>query len=153
VGEFIYLEDFVVLETKRVANVANHICIILEHPFLATSNTLTNYINGMMKLYFVNMTLELDIFNLQRQLSRFDVKTSILNWVEDSTFHDEFGDMFVVEYESFLINDKPKNDVFQFDALCSASKCLIASTFEFDCSSTELGKRVGGSFCIETQAN
>jgi len=43
-----------------------------------------------MRLSFGNMTLELNIFNLQRQPSRFDDKeTSTLNWVEDSIFYDE----------------------------------------------------------------
>jgi len=49
-GEFIYLVDFVVLETEKVANVANHIIVILRLPFLPTSNVLINHINGMMRV-------------------------------------------------------------------------------------------------------
>ena len=66
VVEFIYLVYFVVLETERVANVVNQIPIILGRSFLATANALINCRNGMMRLSFGNMTLELNIFNLQR---------------------------------------------------------------------------------------
>ena len=85
VGEFIYRVGFTKLEMERVANVANYIPIILRHPFLATTNALINCKNGMMRLSFDNLTLELNIFNLQRQLSGFDdIETSTLNAVEDS---------------------------------------------------------------------
>ena len=48
----------------------------------------------MMRLCFGNMTLDLNIFNLQRQPSGFDdVEISTLNWVEDSNFDDEFDEM------------------------------------------------------------
>ena len=67
VEEFIFPDDFVVLDNERVPNAEPHIPLILGHPFLATSNALTNCRNGMMKLFFGNMTLYLNIFNLQRQ--------------------------------------------------------------------------------------
>ena len=38
--------------------------IILERPFLATSNAIITYQNGVMQLTFSNMTLELNIFHL-----------------------------------------------------------------------------------------
>ena len=64
VNEFICLADFVILETNRVADVANQVPVILEHPFLAISNAFINCMNGMMRLSFGNMTLELRAFNL-----------------------------------------------------------------------------------------
>jgi len=68
------------LERERVANVANQIPIILGCPFLATANAFINCRNGMMRLSFGNMTLELNIFNLQRQPLGFDdIETSTLN--------------------------------------------------------------------------
>jgi len=66
VEEFVFPVDFIVLDTKRMPNVESHIPVILEHPFLATSNATINYRNGMMKLSFDNITLNLNIFNLQR---------------------------------------------------------------------------------------
>ena len=41
--------------------------IILGRPFLATSNAIINYRNGVMKLTFGNMTLELNIFHLSKK--------------------------------------------------------------------------------------
>jgi len=66
VGEFISTIDFVVMDTKRVPNAESHILAILRCPFLATSMALISYGNGMMKLSFGNITLDLNIFNLQR---------------------------------------------------------------------------------------
>jgi len=45
----------------------NLISVILEHPFLVTSNVLINCRNGLMKLSFGNMTLEMDIFKICKQ--------------------------------------------------------------------------------------
>ena len=72
VGEFIYLMDFVVIETETVSNLASQVSVILRCPFLATTNALINCRNGMMRLFFGNITLELNIFNLQRQPSSSD---------------------------------------------------------------------------------
>ena len=41
--------------------------MILGRPFLATSNALINCRNGVLKLSFGNMTLELNIFNNCKQ--------------------------------------------------------------------------------------
>ena len=35
--------------------------------------------------------------------------------------------MFVAEYDSFLIDDEPEYDAFQFDDLCFASEGLFLS--------------------------
>ena len=72
VEKFIFSIDFVVLDTKRVSNADSHIPVILGCPFLSTSNALINYRNYMMKLCFGNMTVDLDIFNLQRQPNCFN---------------------------------------------------------------------------------
>ena len=62
VDKFYYPVDFVVLDTDSVVKGTNYIPIILERPFLATSNAIINYRNGVMQLTFGNMTLELNIF-------------------------------------------------------------------------------------------
>ena len=64
VGDFVFLVDFVVLETEPVRNLKNQIPIILGRPFLATSNALINCRNGLMKLTFGNMTIDLNIFHV-----------------------------------------------------------------------------------------
>ena len=68
VDKFYYPIDFVVLDTKPVAVGANYVPIILGRPFLATSNAIINSQNGVMKLTFENMTLELNIFHLGKRI-------------------------------------------------------------------------------------
>lgn len=45
-----------------------HIPIILGRPFLATSNAIINCKNGIMQLSFGNITIELNVFNVTKQL-------------------------------------------------------------------------------------
>ena len=56
VDKFYYPVDFVVLDTEPVAVGANYVPIILGRPFLATSNEIINYRNGVIQLTFRNMT-------------------------------------------------------------------------------------------------
>jgi len=72
VGKFIYPVDFVVIESEKVANIASQVPMIPVRPLLAITDALINYRNGMTRLSFSNMTLELNIFNLRRQYSGFD---------------------------------------------------------------------------------
>ena len=67
VDKFYYPVDFVVLDTKPAATGANYVPIILWRPFLATSNAIINFRNGVMQLTFGNMTLELNIFHLSKK--------------------------------------------------------------------------------------
>ena len=67
VDKFYYPVDFVVLNTKPVAVGANYVSIILGRPFLATSNAIINFRNGVIQLTFGNMTLELNIFHLSKK--------------------------------------------------------------------------------------
>jgi len=131
VGEFIYQVGFFVNETAQVFNLASQVPVILGCPFLATANALINYRNGMMRPSFGNMTLELNIFNTQRQPSGFDdMEFSTLNCIGDSVFNDAFDDVFANEYESFLINDELEYDLFEFDDLCSTADCLLTAVSE-----------------------
>jgi len=63
VNKFIYLVDFIVLDTQP-AEACNSFPVILGCLFLATSNALINCRNGLMKLPFESMTLKMNIFNI-----------------------------------------------------------------------------------------
>ena len=67
VDKFYYPVDFVVLDIEPVAVGTNYVPIILGRPFLATSNAIINFRNGVMQLTFGNMTLELNIFHLGKK--------------------------------------------------------------------------------------
>ena len=67
VDNFYYPVDFVVLDTKPMAESPHQVPIILGRPFFATSNAIINCRNGIMQLTFGNMTLELNIFHLSNK--------------------------------------------------------------------------------------
>ena len=67
VDKFYYPVDLVVLDTESTAEGPNYVPIILERPFLATSNAIITCRNGVMQLTFGNMTLELNIFHLSKK--------------------------------------------------------------------------------------
>ena len=52
VDKFYYPVDFVILDTEPLAIGTNYVPIILGRPFLATSNAIINYGNGVMQLTF-----------------------------------------------------------------------------------------------------
>ena len=67
VGEFIFLVDFLVLKMEGVMSTENKISIILSRPFSATSKARINCRDGKLKLTFGSMTMELNVFNIQKQ--------------------------------------------------------------------------------------
>ena len=67
VDKFCFPVDFIVLDTHPVMSPETQIPVILGRPFLATSNAFINCRNGVIKLSFGNMTLELNIFNICKQ--------------------------------------------------------------------------------------
>ena len=68
VDNFYYPVDFVVLDTDPIVKETNYVPIILGRSFLATSNAIINCRNGLMQLTFGNMTLELNIFYMSKDL-------------------------------------------------------------------------------------
>jgi hypothetical protein len=87
VDKFIYPVDFIVLDTQPV-EACNLIPLILGRPFLATSNASINCRNGLMKLSFENMTLEMNIFNICKQ-PRDDNDLQEVDFIE-KLVHDQF---------------------------------------------------------------
>nr|XP_023912567.1 uncharacterized protein LOC112024125 [Quercus suber] len=69
VDAFYFPVDFVVLDTEPALNASTQIHVILGRPFLATSNALINCRSGVMKISFGNMTVELNIFDISKQVN------------------------------------------------------------------------------------
>jgi hypothetical protein len=69
VDKFYFPMDFIVLDTQPHHGSQPPIPVILGRPFLATSNAIINCRNGVMKLSFGNMTVEMNVFNVSKQLS------------------------------------------------------------------------------------
>jgi hypothetical protein len=110
IAKFIYLVDFIVLDTQPV-EACNSFLVILGSPFLATSNALINCRNGLMKLSFGNMTLEMNIFNICKQpgddndLQEVDVIEELVYNQLESTLSkielDESEDLLIYFQEEF----------------------------------------------------
>ena len=81
IDKFYYPVDFVVLDTTPSSNEPNHVPIILGRPFLATANAIINCRNGLMQLTFGDMTLELNIFNLNDNSKLFETENLITDEV------------------------------------------------------------------------
>ena len=81
IDKFYYPVDFVVLDTEPSPNEPNHVPIILGRPFLATANAIINCRNGIMQLTFGNMTMELNIFQLNDNPNLLENENSIFNEV------------------------------------------------------------------------
>jgi len=50
--------------------------------------------------------------------------------VEDFVFNDAFDEIFAAAYKSFLVNNEPEYDVFEFDDVCSTADCLLTGVAE-----------------------
>ncbi|RVW72438.1 hypothetical protein CK203_060471 [Vitis vinifera] len=101
VDKFYYPMDFVVLDTDLVAKGTNCVPIILERPFLATSNAIIDCRNGVMELTFGNMTLELNIFYLCKK------KNSIQKKKKDQKRREEILSLFNGEETQEAVKEEP----------------------------------------------
>ena len=87
IDKFYYPVDFVVLDIEPIANEPNHVPIILGRPFLATTNAIINFQNGIMQLTFGNMTLELNIFHLNNKHELLENENQIIDEVVSNGQH------------------------------------------------------------------
>ena len=68
VDKFYFPVDFVFLDTQPVVNQGTQFPVILGRPFLATANAIIHCRGGQMTLYFGNMTVNLNIFNVIKEI-------------------------------------------------------------------------------------
>lgn len=120
VNKFYFPIDFIVLDTQPMLNACTQIPIILGHPFLVTSNALINCRNGVMKLSFGNMTLELNIFNICKQHGDVDDVHEV-NFVETVMQDQFFPSLFFDPLKACLA---PLNK----DSVISSINSLLEST-------------------------
>ena len=68
VDKFYFPVDFVMLDTQPVVNQGTQFLVILGRPFLATTNAIIHCRGGLMTLSFGNMTVNLNIFNVIKEM-------------------------------------------------------------------------------------
>ena len=66
--KFYFPVDFVILDTQPIVNQGTQFPVILGRLFLATSNSIIHYRGGLMTLSFGNMTVNLNIFNVIKEI-------------------------------------------------------------------------------------
>jgi hypothetical protein len=108
------------LDTQPV-EACNSFPIILGRPFLATSNALINCRNGLMKLSFGNMTLEMNIFNICKQpgddndLQEVDAIEELVYDQLESTLSkielDESEDLQMIYFQEEITNEKGTENI------------------------------------------
>ncbi|KAM6554212.1 hypothetical protein CsatB_014974 [Cannabis sativa] len=106
VGKFYFPADLLILDTQFEVNTESKISIILGRPFLATANALINCRNGLMKLSFGNMTMEVNVFHVVKQPPD----------EEEDCYHTDVIDT-IVEVEVLIHDDSDSlNDIlYDFD--------------------------------------
>ena len=68
VDKFYFPVDFVVLDTQLVVNQGTQFPVILSRPFLAIANAIIHCRGGLMTFSFGNMTVNLNIFNVIKEI-------------------------------------------------------------------------------------
>ena len=66
VDKFYFSVDFIVIDTQPIQDSRKHIPIILGQLFLTTADAPIQCRIGNMQLFFCNMTMELNIFNIAK---------------------------------------------------------------------------------------
>ena len=112
--------DFIILDTEPMMNPRGQIPVILGRPFLETSNALINCQSGLMKLTFKNMTVDLNIFNLEGQQSVPSTEFFEVNMIQNRSnkFEDDQMDSdFRCTHQSF--DELCEEEIRMFDEILS----------------------------------
>ena len=95
VDKFYFPVDFIVLDTQLVVNQVTQFPVILGRPFLATANAILHCRGGLMTLSFGNMTVNLNIFNVIKEIGDDEdvcevnmIESVVQNYVDHVSYDD-----------------------------------------------------------------
>ena len=95
VDKFYFPVDFVVIVTQPVVNQGTQFPVILGRPFLATANSIIHCRGGLMTLSFGNMTVNLNIFNVIKEIGDEEdvcevnmIESVVQNYVDNVSYDD-----------------------------------------------------------------
>ena len=102
VDKFYFLVDFVVLDTQSMVNQGTQFPMILGRPFLATTNAIIHCRGGLMTLSFGNMTVNLNIFNVIKEIRDDEdicevnmIESIVQNYVDHVSYEDPLNSCLV----------------------------------------------------------
>ena len=120
IDKFFYPVDFLVLDTHSVVSMDSKIPIILGRPFLATANALINCRNGLMKISFGNMTLEVNVFNIGKQprdddecQQSFLIDALVSEEVQLYSNSDNLDDLLHISHSSKPTKSRDDTDIYR----------------------------------------
>ena len=95
VDKFYFPVHFIVLDTQPMVNQGTQFPVILGRPFLATANAIIHYRGGLMTLSFDNMTFNLNIFNVIKEIGDDEdvcevnmINSVVQNYVDHVSYDD-----------------------------------------------------------------
>ena len=95
VDKFYFPVDFVVVDTQPLVNQGTRFPVILGRPFLATANAIIHYRGGLMTLSFGNMTVNLNIFHVMKEIGDDEdvcevnmIESVVQNYVDHVSYDD-----------------------------------------------------------------
>ena len=95
VDKFYFPVDFVVLDTQPVVNQGTQFLVILGRSFLATANSIIHCRGGPMTLSFGNITVNLNIFNVIKEIGDDEdvcevnmIESVVQNYVDHVSYDD-----------------------------------------------------------------
>ena len=106
--------DFVVLDTQPMVNQGTRFPVILGRPFLATTNAIIHCRGGLMTLSFGNMTANLNIFNVIKEIGNDEdvcevnmIESVVQNYVGHVSYDDPL--------KSYLVSPSCVEEVTTFE--------------------------------------
>lgn len=126
IEQFYYPVDFIVLDYQLVLHPNVRTPIIFDRPFLATANASINYRNGRMQLTFSSMTLELNIFHVDKQ-SHEDDDCAYVDLIE-VVIQEEFNKNFFSNPLETLLNNSVGSYNLECDIHVSKNFSLVDSS-------------------------
>ena len=95
VDKFYFPMDFVVLDTQPVVNQGTKFLVILGRPFFSIANSIIHYRGGLMTLTFGNMTINLNISNVIKEIGDDEdicevnmIESVVQNYVDHVSYDD-----------------------------------------------------------------
>jgi hypothetical protein len=139
VDKFYFLVDFIVIDTEPVHDVVNQIPVILGRPFLAAANALINCRTKVMKISFGNMTVELNIFNINSHPLDYDEirpMCSIEEITEDFDLEDPEIECFTQDHDDLEFERliRQEDDLHEPSLEDPDMECFAPSGGHFDLS-------------------
>ena len=74
--------DFIILDIQLITHASSPNLFVLVCPFLTSSNALINFTSGVLKLFFGNKTVELNIFKTRINVGMKRMLMKLMNLIE-----------------------------------------------------------------------